>query len=91
MEGELVDDGEDVLDPLDPGQKVVAQVEALQTREAGEGPGLEVAEHAAAEVHLDQLRQGVEGSFWHRLNRVVSQYEGVDVRDIGEGGAGNLI
>ncbi len=36
VEGEAVDDGEHVLDLLDPSQKVVAQVEALQPRQAGE-------------------------------------------------------
>ena len=56
-----MDDGEHVLDPLDPSQEVVAQVETLQPREARKGPGLEVADPAAAEVHLDQPGQAEEG------------------------------
>ena len=91
VEVEAVDDGEHVLDPVDPSQEVVVEVEPLQPRKAGEGPGLELGDPASAEVHLDQPGHEGEGGLWHRVYRVIPQREAGQVRRRGERGAGDLV
>ena len=65
LQSQLVYDGQHLLHPLHPPQQVTGQVEPLQPVQAREGSNIEMFYLRVAEVELDQLGEGGEGSSRH--------------------------